>query len=80
VYSEGARQQQRSDQIGGAHHVKSVSIARQVRTMKAEPELYTEVEAPCPSACPLYSPVVARGSAHNMTSSHESRAETTLST
>lgn len=44
--------------------------------MKAEPELYAEVKAPCPTASPLYSPVVARGNAHNMTLSHEPRVET----
>ena len=77
---KNARQQQRSDQIGVAHHVKSVDIARQLRTMKAEPELYSKVEAPCPTASPLYSPVVARGSAHKMTCGHESRVETTRST
>jgi hypothetical protein len=51
------------DQVGVAHHVKSVRIARQFRTMKAEPEMYTKVEAPCPLviASPLYSSVVARG-------------------
>jgi hypothetical protein len=49
---KNARQQQRSDQIGVAHHVKSVGIARQFRTMKAEPELDTRVEALCPTAYP----------------------------
>jgi hypothetical protein len=32
--------------------VKSVSIDRQPKTMKAEPESKTKVEAPCPTASP----------------------------
>jgi hypothetical protein len=39
-------QDSNSGVIKFAHHVKSVSIARQFRTMKAGPELYTRVEAP----------------------------------